>query len=117
MKLVVREQETRALQTWLHEAVPTIFSSVLLETELRRAASANGASQAAASQVLGRIQLTSAPRSLFAEAGLLAIPGLRSLDALHLATAMREDTAALLAYDRRLISAAESVGIETLSPA
>jgi predicted nucleic acid-binding protein len=54
--------------------------------------------------------------SLFYEAGLLPGPHLRSLDALHLATAVRVDAAAVVAYDHRLLEAARSLGLETVSP-
>ena len=116
MKLVVVELETPALQEWLDDVDPTVFSSVLLETEVRRAAAANGASQSAATEVLSGVSLAHAPRALFSEAGLLPVPGLRSLDALHLATALREEADLLVAYDRRLLEAAAVVGLPTTSP-
>lgn len=117
MKLVVIEDESVALRSHLDELDAVVFSSILLETELRRGATANGASQGAATTVLSSVELVGAPRALFAEAGLLAIPGLRSLDALHLATAIRDEADLLLAYDRRLLEAAELVGLTTTSPA
>lgn len=116
MKLVVVERETPALQQWLDEVEPTVFSSVLLETEVRRAATTNGASQQAAAEVLSGVHLSPAPRAVFAEAGLLPVPGLRSLDALHLATALREEADLLVAYDRRLLDAAAVVGLVTVAP-
>ena len=117
MKLVVTEIETPAVRQWFRDLHGTVFSSILLETEVRRAAMANGASQAAATALLGRVEMVEAPRALFAAAGLLPIPGLRSLDALHLATAMREDAETLLTYDQRLVDAAAIVGLPTVSPA
>ena len=54
--------------------------------------------------------------SLFYEAGLLPGRHLRSLDALHLATAVRVDATAVVAYDHRLLEAARSLGLETMSP-
>lgn len=116
MKLVVTEPETQALQAWLDEVDPTVFSSVLLETEVRRAADAHGASQTAATAVLSGVHLTAAPRALFSEAGLLPVPGLRTLDALHLATALREEADLLIAYDRGLLEGAAVVGLPTTSP-
>jgi hypothetical protein len=50
--------------------------------------------------------------SLFYEAGLLPGPHLRSLDA----TAVRVDAAAVVVYDHRLLEAARSLGLETVSP-
>jgi uncharacterized protein len=117
MKLVTAERESPTLQVHLgrHEEA-VIFSSVLLETELRRGAEANGATQAEATAVLAGVHLVDAPRTLFREAGLLRAPGLRSLDALHLATALRHDVEVLLAYDRRLLEAAQLLGLSTSSP-
>ena len=45
-------------------------------------------------------------------------PELRTLDAIHLATALavREDLAGLVTYDRRLATAAERVDVEVFSP-
>ncbi len=116
IKLVVAERETPALQAWLDDVDPTVFSSVLLETEVRRAAAANGASQTAATVALAGVHLTAAPRALFSEAAFLPVPGLRSLDALHLATALREEADILVAYDRRLLEGAAVVGLLATSP-
>jgi predicted nucleic acid-binding protein len=116
-KLLTEEAETAALEALLIELDDADFvSSVLLETELRCAATRSGASQQEASVVLSGIDLVEAPRSLFLEAGLLPVPGLRSLDAIHLATALRVEATLLLAYDQRLLDAAEAVGVPTLAP-
>jgi hypothetical protein len=63
---------------------------------------------------LGQLPLTPA---LLDEAGRL--PGsLRGLDAVHLASALRiqADLQVLVAYDKRLLSAAEEVGLPTAAP-
>ena len=59
--------------------------------------------QAAATAALAGVELVEAPRALFTEAGLLPVPGLRSLDALHLATALPEEASVLVAYDHPLL--------------
>ena len=116
-KLVSAEAETTALQAFLSELGDAeILSSVLLETELRRTASRQGAAQSEVSAVLSGVELLAAPRGLFHEAGLLPAPDLRSLDAIHLATALRVESTALVTYDRRLNDAAEVVGIATVAP-
>lgn len=45
-------------------------------------------------------------------------PGLRSLDAIHLATARRfgDDLAALVSYDQRMLAAATDAGLPVASP-
>ena len=117
VKLAVDESETAALMTYLDEAPDhVVISSVLLETEMRRAVpSPEG--QAEVSAALSGIELLDASRELFRSAGLLPMPGLRSLDAIHLATAMHFDASVLVAYDRRLLRAAETVGLPTATPA
>jgi len=118
VKLVSAEAETSALQGFLSDVGNAeILSSVLLETELRRTASRQGAAQGEVSEVLSGIDLLAAPRGLFHEAGLLAVPHLRSLDAIHLATALRIEASVLVTYDRRLGDAAEVVGIPAVAPA
>jgi predicted nucleic acid-binding protein len=72
--------------------------------------------QSAVIDLLARVDLVDPPRSLFHEAGLFPGPHLRSLDALHLATALRVDAETLVAYDARLLEAARSLGLGVLSP-
>lgn len=92
------------------------MSSALLETELRRLAVRLGLDQSAVSDLLARVDLVDPPRSLFHEAGLLPGTHLRSLDSLHLATALRVDADTLVAYDARLLDAARSLGLGVHSP-
>lgn len=117
-KLVVEEPESARLAAFLDalDAGEDIVSSALLETELRRFAARLDLAQSAVSDLLGRVGLVEPDRSLFYEAGLLPGPHLRSLDALHLATAIRVDATALVAYDHRLLAAALSLGLSALSP-
>ena len=58
-------------------------------TELRRLAVREDLDQSSVSVLLDRLDLAELPRSLMYEAGLLPGKRLRSLDALHLATALR----------------------------
>ena len=118
-KLLMREAESEAFATFMASLGPsdTIVSSMLLETELRRMATRHRVPQAAVSRVLAGIDLIEPERDFFHEAGLLPGPGLRSLDALHLTTAISADADVVIAYDRRLLAAADSAGLETLSPA
>lgn len=118
-KLLVDETESDALAAYLDEAGAErdLVSSALLETELRRLAVRLGLDQLAVTDLLARVDLVDPPRSLFHEAGLLPGTHLRSLDALHLATALRVDADTLIAYDARLLDAARSLGLRVHSPA
>ena len=117
-KLLVEESESAGLAAFLDslEAEEHIMSSALLETELRRFGTRLDLPQSAVTDLLTRVGLVEPDRSLFYEAGLLPGRHLRSLDALHLATAVRVDAGAVVAYDYRLLEAARSLGLETVSP-
>jgi len=117
-KFLVDEAESAALAGQLDEIgdEQAIVSSALLETELRRLSVRLGLDQSAVSDLLARINLVDLPRSLFHEAGLLPGARLRSVDAIHLATALRVDADALVAYDLRLLHAARSLGLGVLTP-
>jgi len=118
-KLLVDETESDALAGYLDEIgdEQDLASSALLETELRRLAVRLGLDQSAVTDLLARVDLVDPPRPLFHEAGLLPGTHLRSLDALHLATALRVDADVLVAYDGRLLDAARSLGLGVHSPA
>jgi len=118
-KLLVDAAESEALASFL-DRIPDeqrLVSSALLETELRRLAVRLELDQAAVTDLMARVDLVDPPRSLFHEAGLLPGPHLRSLDALHLATALRVGAETLVAYDARLLDAARSLGLGVHSPA
>jgi len=117
-KLLLDEVESEALTAYLDDLDEDerLVSSVLLETELRRMGIRLGWEQFLVSEVLDQIHLIEPNRSLFAEAGLLPRAFLRSLDALHVATAHRMDVRVVVAYDRRLQQAARDVGLAVAAP-
>ena len=121
VKLVVTEPESMALIERLEEW-PERVSSALALTELPRALERVGVGAAAhrrAREVLGRIALIDVDRRILATAATLEPPALRTLDAIHLATALtvREDLEIVVTYDRRLRAAAERVQIDVVAPA
>jgi predicted nucleic acid-binding protein len=65
-----------------------------------------------------RVALVEVDRRILAVAAALEPPGLRTLDAIHLATALavREDLEAVVTYDRRLAAAAERMHLEVSVP-
>ena len=117
-KLLIDELESEALEDYLAGLDPEDepVSSALVEIELRRLGVRFDLSQAAISDVLDRVDLVEPDRSLFAEAGLLPGRQLRSLDALHVATALRVDASVVVAYDHRIRQAARAVGLPTTAP-
>lgn len=118
LKLLIEEAESEALAQAVDEAAPDLVAGWLLETELRRAATGETElSQQVVSDFLDGVSLYEMPASLFREAGYLPGTNLRSLDALHLAAAVRLGVDALVAYDVRLQSAARALGITIVAPA
>lgn len=117
-KLIRTEPESEALIDFLEAQtdVMGIVSSMLLETELRRIAVRERAAQTSVTLVLQGITLVEPERAHFHAAGILPDVGLRSLDALHLVTALRAQADVMVAYDRRLIDAASAAGIASVSP-
>jgi predicted nucleic acid-binding protein len=117
MKLIVEEVESQALAAGLDAEEPELVASLLLETELRRAAHRIEAlSQQAVSELLEAVSLYELSPSLFQEAGLLPGPFLRSLDALHLSTAIRLGVERVVTYDKRMTEAARELGITVVAP-
>lgn len=117
LKLVVDEAESGALAGRLDADDPDLVACLLLETELRRAAQRHDAlSQALVSELLEGLSMYEVPGSLFREAGLIAGHHLRSLDALHLAAAVRIGVDAVVTYDQRMGEAARDLGFAVLSP-
>ena len=119
VKLVIEEPESEQLATYLDKLITddvSLVSSILLETELRRLAVRHNLSQALVWEVLQRFDLTEPDRAMFVEAGLLPGPHLRTLDALHIATAVRAGADTIVGYDARLTEAAHSLGISVTTP-
>ena len=119
VKLVVNEPESTALRQFLGERNPLV-SSALARAEVSRAVLALGSpTQEAAQQVLDRIDLLRVTNRILNFAGTLRPDSLRTLDAIHLASALSlEDTLAeFVCYDRRLSQAAADQGWTISSPA
>ena len=114
--LLIEQPESDALEQWLDQTTALQVSNDLLETELRRLAVREGLEQADVTLLLDGVGLAALDRAVYRSAGLLPMPYLRTLDALHLEAAMRLDAAAVLTYDRRLGEAARSVGLQVIAP-
>lgn len=96
------------------------MSSTLLAVEARRGILRNRPSGLPRVDVLlADVVMMGISDAVIERASRLPDPLLRSLDALHLATALliREDVEALLTYDDRLAGAARAHGLAVVSPA
>lgn len=115
VKLISDEPESDALSAYLDEG-PTVVSSDLLETELRRIGVRYEIDQVLITAVLDGVTLTPLTRDQFREAGFYPQADLRSLDALHLAGALSVEASAMVTYDVRLAEAANAHGLQVIAP-
>ncbi len=119
VKLAVREPETAALRRHLRRR-RTLITSALARTEVLRALLPAGeGAMAAGRRVLSRIDLVRVNDQVLGGAGVLLPIELRSLDAIHLATAGRigRDLGEIVTYDQKMAFAAQQMGYRVSSPA
>ena len=119
VKLVRSEPETCALEAWIASTATGFVASAITETELLRAALGETEEDwQRANRVLAGIDLVGATPGILRSAGGLLPARLRSLDAIHLATALelRDSVDAVLTYDKRMAEAARMQGFAVVSP-
>jgi predicted nucleic acid-binding protein len=118
VKLAVREVHSDALRKHLRRRRP-LMSSALARAEVLRALLPGGElALAAGRQVLSRVDLVRVNDPVLNQAGTMLPVDLRSLDAIHIATAGRigADLAEIVTYDQRMAAAARSMGYKVSSP-
>ena len=120
VKLVVPEPESEALRRFLADHEDRVASGLVRVEVLRALRRTHGGARAAlrrAEQVLEGIALIAVDETILRDAAALEPGRLRSLDAVHLATALSlEGLEALVTYDLRLGAAAVAAGLEVESP-
>jgi hypothetical protein len=119
LKLVVEEPESWALADAL--AGDQLISSEICRVELGRVLQRLGLGQGAERLVRGvveRIELLRLDDQILDRASEVGPNDLRTLDAIHLASALAigRELDAVVTYDRRLAAAAEGAGFAVLSP-
>lgn len=123
VKLVRVETHTAELVTWLGDREgAALVSSALVEVEVPRALRRHTPTALDGVQaVLSRLYKIEIDATVRETAASYETGALRSLDAIHLATAdllarEQEGLTAFVAYDERLLEAAQSIGLTTVSP-
>jgi uncharacterized protein len=120
MKLVRQEDETAPLAQWLAERPeqPVVTSELGRVEVLRAARRAGGHVLAEARAVVADVDLVPLDRAVQDLACDIGDPLLRSLDALHLASAvlLSKELNAFISYDNRLADAAQTVGLVVTNP-
>ena len=118
VKLAVREPESAALMGHLRRRRPWVCSALARTEVLRALLGAGEEGLAAGRRVLALCELVRVNDRLLTVAGTLQPPDLRSLDAIHLATAerLREDIGDFIVYDERMAAVARQLGYRVLAP-
>jgi predicted nucleic acid-binding protein len=120
IKLVLPEAETAELELWIAEraATPRVSSRLLRIEMLRSVARHAPERMGRANVVLSSVVLVNMDE-IASTAEIIGDRALRSLDAIHLATAhdLRAELTAFVCYDKRLIDSARALGLPTESPA
>ena len=120
MKLIRAEDETAALRMWLelHPEQPVVSSELGRVEVLRAARRVGDQVLAEARAVVGDLDLVPLDRAVQDVACDIGAPVLRTLDALHLASALLlgETLTEFVAYDRRLADAARAAGLVVATP-
>jgi hypothetical protein len=121
VKLAIVEPESEALRAYLAErADDPRISSDLVRVEVTRAVMRSQPSALLqAQQAVSRVNKLLVGPELLATAASLQPPTLRSLDAIHLASALllRNRLTAFVGYDGRLNAAARAAGLPVATPA
>ena len=118
VKLAVREPESAALRRYLRRKRPLV-TSALARTEVARALLPLGPDAIVrGEEVLRSIDIVRINDQILRAAGSMLPLELRSLDAIHLATAVAlgEDLARVCTYDGRMAAGAGALGLAVVAP-
>jgi predicted nucleic acid-binding protein len=119
LKLVVAEPESRALRAWVGKQQDGAFASELLRVEALRTARRHSAeAMVLAREGLNAITLVNVTSDICDRAAELDPTIMRSLDAVHLATALSAGDAlsCVVTYDQRLAEACLAHGVRVTAP-
>lgn len=118
VKLAVEEPGSAEMQRWYIES-ERVMTSLIGIVETRRATARRPHDPAHLERIVGSIEVIAVTTHIAERASSLEPPELRTLDAVHLATALTlgADVAAFVTYDLRLAAAARALGLPVVSPA
>jgi hypothetical protein len=118
VKLVIEEPESEALEHHLADQ-PVLATSRIALVEVPRAtglANPAGEVRDETERLLASCMLVGVTDGLIRAAAGLAFASVRTLDAIHLASALRIEADELVAYDRSLAAAGAERGLAVASP-
>jgi uncharacterized protein len=121
VKLLFSEPESEALSSWLSARAeqPKLTSQVSVVDVVRTCRRVDAEVEPTARRLLAGLDLVPISQTVVEWATHVGSTSLRSLDAIQLATALtvREDLDSVVAYDRRVVEAAELEHLPVTSPA
>lgn len=118
VKLIVDEDESQALRDALGIWPRRATSQIAVVEVIRGVRRRDPGAEPLARIVLSNMSLLAVGARAVASASVVEPPTLRSMDALHVATALRlgRTLAAFVSYDTRQLEAAEALRLPTASP-
>jgi len=118
VKLVVQEPESAALHRWYVEAQQLLTSRVGV-VETLRASSRREHDPRHRARIISDLEVLEFTPEVAAVAATVGGPALRTLDAIHIATALAllPDLDAFVTYDDRMAEAARNLGLPVVRPA
>nr|WP_040562925.1 type II toxin-antitoxin system VapC family toxin [Kineosphaera limosa] len=119
LKRVVEESESGGLRSWLTQDRADgnrWIASDLADVEVARSCLRAGLGEDDQESAMSGVSLRAIDERVITRARSVVGPQLRSLDAIHLATALIVGVDAMITYDDRLTEAARKSGLEVLAP-
>lgn len=120
LKLLIEENESTAVASWLseHSAIPVVSSELAKLEVIRAVRRLEPTSVPAARVLVSQLDLIPLTGAVIDQATDVGEPPLRSLDAIHLASALAigDDMTSLVVYDHRLAAAAAAAGLPIAHP-
>lgn len=120
LKLIHQEHESDALEQWLGQrpGIPWVSSQVATVEVIRATRRLNADAIPEAVALLDSLDLIPVSADIIDGASLIGEPALRSLDAIHLASAkaVQNELSSFVVYDARLAAAAIAAGLLAEQP-
>lgn len=120
LKLLFEERESAQLEQWVAEqsTIPAVSSELVRIEVIRAARRLDPRVLPAARRLVAQLDLVPMTSDLIESAGEVGDDLIRSLDAIHLASALSLGSAltAFVAYDARLSTAAQDADLPTVQP-
>lgn len=117
LKLVLTESDSDPMRSWVEGNEHELVASELLRVEAMRATRKHSADLVLpARELLSTVSLVAVSSEICERAAGLGPTVMRSLDAIHLATALLADVNGVLTYDQRLADACAGYGLKVIAP-